>query len=247
MLRLTLTALCFLFNVLAASPRLHLAGDSTLCNYPVDPPNPQHGWGQELSAFFVDGFAILNHAAGGQSTASFLREQRWKRLLKQVNAGDFVLLQFGHNDQKREVANRFADANTTYADNLRRMVSEIRERGAFALIATSVVRRQWKEGRFVDSLGAYPDAARRVDAETGTPLLELHSLSKQLLEAHGPEGSKRIYLWVPANAFVRQPTGWRDNSHFSAYGARRVAALAVQELIRLDHPLTERLNSHTTP
>lgn len=247
MLRLLFLFFVWVVSVFATVPRLHLAGDSTLCDYPLDPPNPQRGWGQELPAFFAADFEIINHAAGGHSTVSFLREKRWERLLAQLNAGDFVLLQFGHNDQKHDNPARFADAGAAYADNLRRMVADARARGASPLIATSVVRRQWKDGRFTDSLGAYPAAARKVAAETATPLLELHDLSQQLVESHGAEGSKRLYLWIPADTYARQPKGWRDNSHFSTYGAGRVAALAVQELIRLNHPLTAWLDSSATP
>ncbi len=225
--------------------RLHLVGDSTLCLYPTVPANPQRGWGQELPGFFKSGFEIKNHAIGGQSTLGFIAEKRWERVLAEVAAGDFVLIQFGHNDQKRDNPARFADADTVYADNLRRMLADVRRLGAEPLLATSVVRRQWRDGRFVDSLGDYPAAARRVAAETSTPLLELHVLTRQLVEAHGQEGSKRLFLWIPAGVYERQPGGWRDNSHFSAYGAGRVAALAVQELIRLDHPLVAWLESST--
>lgn len=230
-----------------AAATLHLVGDSTMCDYPQDPPNPQHGWGQLLPDYFTEELTIRNQAVGGQSTLSFIAEKRWERALAQVRPGDFVIIQFGHNDQKRDNPARFADARTTYSDNLRRMIADVRAREASPLLATSVVRRQWPHGRFADTLGDYPEAARAVATETGVPLLELHALTRRLVEEHGREGSKRLFLWIPPGEYIRNPKGWRDDSHFSAYGADRVAALAVQELIRLDHPLVRWLDSHAAP
>ena len=110
------------------------------------------------------------------------------------------------------------------------------------ILATSVVRRSWdKTGKLKDTHGDYPDAMRAVAAEEKVPLLELQRLTQALEEGLGEEGSKKLHLWIPAGAYVRKPDGWKDDTHYSEYGATRVAELAVQEMRRLDLPLVHWL------
>jgi lysophospholipase L1-like esterase len=225
-----------------AAPTVHMIGDSTMADKPVDPPNPEHGWGQALPAFFKASAMISNHAVNGRSTKSFIDEGRWLKVVEALRPGDWVIVQFGHNDEKSEDPKRFTDPHASFRDNLRRFVRETREKGALPILCPPVMRRRWNEaGAFYDTHGDYPDAARAVAAEEGVPLLELHKLTQQLIEGHGLEGSKRLFLWIPAGAYERKPDGWKDDTHFSAYGADRVAALAVQEMIRLELPLAEWL------
>lgn len=220
----------------APHPRLHLAGDSTMANKPQDPPNPEYGWGQPLPAFFLDPSVIVNHAVNGRSTKSFRDLGHWAALLADLRPGDFVLLQFGHNDEKTEDPARFA-APDVYAENLRRYIAEIRTAGATPLLATPVARRSWtKAGELSETHGDYLAAVRRVAATEDVPLLELNILTSDLERAHGPEGSKRLHLWLPAGRWVRHPAGLEDDTHYSAYGATCVATLAVRELIRLQLP-----------
>lgn len=239
-----LQALIFLAlaGLAAAAPRVHLAGDSTLADKPVAPPNPEHGWGQLLPRYFTDPAAVVNHAVNGRSTKSFLDEGRWQRLVADLRPGDWVIIQFGHNDEKDQDPARHTTPHGTYRDNLRRFVADVRARDAHPILATPVARRRWSEaGELVDTHGDYPAAMRRVAAEEGVPLLELNRLTAELETAHGVEGSKRLHLHLPAGAYERQPAGYRDDTHYSAYGADRVAALAVQEILRLQLPLATAL------
>jgi lysophospholipase L1-like esterase len=230
-------------GTLRATPRLHLAGDSTLATKERATPNPEYGWGEMLPRFFRDAATIVNHAANGRSTKSFLAEGRWQRLMEGVAPGDWVLVQFGHNDAKREDPNRFTEPRGEFAAHLRRFIGDIRARGAHPLLATSVARRQWAADgtRLEDTHGDYVVVTREVAAEEKVPLLDLNRLTAELELAHGLRGSKRLHLWIEPGVYARKPEGWRDNTHYSAYGAERVAALAVQEMIRLQLPLVELL------
>lgn len=227
----------------AGPPAVYLIGDSTLADKPTDPPNPEHGWGQLFPRYFSDPTMIRNHAINGRSTKSFIDEGRWQTVLDELQPGDWVIMQFAHNDEKSEDPMRYTAPHGAYADNLRRFIRETREHGANPIVATPVMRRRWNDaGEFYDTHGEYPDAARQVAAEEDVPLLEMHRLTQTLIVDHGPEGSKRLFLWIPPGAYGRQPEGYQDDTHFSAYGADRVAALAVQEIIRLQLPLKAWLN-----
>jgi lysophospholipase L1-like esterase len=221
----------------AIPPRLYLVGDSTMADKPVDPPNPEHGWGQMLPQFFRDPGVVRNHAVNGRSSKSFIDEGRWQQVGDALRPGDCVIIQFGHNDQKSEDPKRYAAADGAYRENLIRFLHETRARGATPILATSVARRRWDEqGRLVDTLGAYPGAMRVVATQENVPLLELNRLTAELEQAHGPEGSKKLHLWIAAGVYARKPGGYQDDTHFSAYGATAVATLAVREMIRLGLP-----------
>jgi lysophospholipase L1-like esterase len=233
-------------SVLAASadsPQVHLAGDSTLANKRREPPNPEYGWGEALPRFFRDPGCVINYALNGRSTKSFIDEGHWERLRGALRPGDWVIVQFGHNDQKSADPKRHAPARTDFAANLRRFVADVRAAGAHPILATPVARRKWNAAgdALVDTHDDYPAAVREVSVAEGVPLLELHDLTRQLEEAHGVEGSKRLHLWIPAGEYALKPEGWKDDTHFSRYGADRVAALAVQEMLRLQLPLTAEL------
>ena len=219
------------------APHVHLAGDSTMADKPVEPPNPEHGWGQLLPKFLKAPGMVVNHAANGRSTRSFLSEGRWQKLVDALEPGDWVIVQFAHNDEKI-----FPDARGEFQANLRRFVADVREKRATPILATPCARRSWDAaGKLVDTHGDYPEALRAVARETGVPLLDMTKLTMTLEEGHGVEGSKRLHLWIPAGAYARQPDGYEDNTHYSAYGAERVAALAVQEILRLQLPLAQWL------
>lgn len=218
-----------------AAAHLHLAGDSTLATKERRTPNPEYGWGEMLPRYFDARLTVVNHATNGRSTKSFIDEGRWQKLVDALQPGDWVIVQFGHNDQKADAA-RHTEPRGEFAANLRRMVADARAQGATPLLATSVARRKWTpEGtRLVDTQGDYVVAMREVAAAENVPLLELNRLTTALEEAHGVEGSKRLHLWIAPDVYARQPKGWQDDTHYSAYGAERVAALAVQEIIRLE-------------
>lgn len=224
---------------LSASPRIHLAGDSTMAKKDRARPNPEYGWGEFFPRYFRDPGIVVNHAANGRSTKSFRTLGHWEKLRSALRPGDWVIVQFGHNDAKAGDPERFTEPRGEYAANLRAFVAEIRAAGAHPVLASSVARRAWDSARtrVRDTHGEYLNVVREVAAAESVPLLELFELTRALEEAHGPEGSKRLHLWIGPGLYERKPAGWRDDTHYSAYGADRVAALAVQEIIRLELPI----------
>ena len=219
-------------------PALHLVGDSTMADKPVEPPNPERGWGQLLPSLFKEPARIVNHAVNGRSTKSFRDEGRWDNLLSQLEAGDFVLIEFGHNDEKKEDPSRYAAAGTDYKENLRRFIREVRAKGATPLLATPINRRKFDDqGHLTETHGAYPDAARTVAIEEAVPLIDLHRLSRTLLEKLGPEGSKSLFVWVKPGEYTRYPEGRQDDTHFNEKGAIQIAQLAVGEFRAQKLPL----------
>lgn len=213
-----------------------------MADKPHDPPNPEHGWGELLPRYLRDPAAVINYATNGRSTKSFIDEGRWQKLVDALQPGDWVIIQFGHNDEKSQDPKRYAAPRGDYQKNLRRFIAEVRAKGATPVLATSVARRKWDAaGKLLDTHGDYPAAMREVAEAEKVPLLELNRLTTVLEEGHGVEGSKRLHLHIPAGAYTRKPDGWKDDTHFSAYGADRVAALAVQEILRLQLPLAEWL------
>lgn len=198
-----------------------------------DPPalHPERGWGQLLRELLREPARLVNHAANGRSTRRFVDEGRWAHLLSQLQAGDFVLVQFGHNDQKADDPRRFADADTDFKAYLRRFVAEVRARGATALLATPVARRKFgAAGRVENTLGRYPQALREVATELGVPLVDLNALTTRHLEALGPEASKEEFMWIEPGRWAALPQGRRDDTHYVLRGARATAALAAQAL-----------------
>ena len=226
--------------VAPAAPTLHLIGDSTMADKPKQPANPETGWGQALPTLLkAEVGRVVNYAMNGRSTKSFIDEGRWTKVVAALQPGDFVIIQFGHNDEKADKPAVYAAPRGAYQDNLRRFVREARAHGAIPLLATPVARRKWNErGELVDTHGDYPAALRAVAAAENVPLLELSGLTSELERGHGVEGSKRLHLHYAGGVYARWPEAVKDDTHFSEYGAARVAALAVQEWLRLGLPLT---------
>lgn len=224
----------------SAAPTLHLIGDSTMADKPKEPANPETGWGQALPVWLKpEAGRVVNYAMNGRSTQSFIHEGRWAKVVAALQPGDFVIIQFGHNDEKVDKPAVYAAPRGAYQENLRRFVRETRAHGATPLLATPVARRKWNErGELVDTHGDYPAALRAVAAEENVPLLELNGLTTELERSHGVEGSKRLHLHYAGGVYARWPEAVKDDTHFSEYGAARVAALAVQEWLRLGLPLT---------
>jgi DNA sulfur modification protein DndE len=219
------------------APHVHMAGDSTMADKPTEPPNSEYGWGQLLPKFFKDPAMIVNHAANGRSTRSFISEGRWEKLLDVLKPGDWVIIQFAHNDEKI-----FPNAQGEFQLNLYRFIADVRMKQAHPILATPCARRSFdKSGNLVETHGDYPNAVRAVAAQTNTPLLEMNRLTAALEQREGLEGSKGLHLWIAPGVYQRQPAGYQDDTHYSAYGAERVAGLAVQEIKRLKLPLAEWL------
>jgi len=215
-------------------PTLYMIGDSTMADKPLE-GNPERGWGQAFPLFFDQRLTVRNHAVNGRSSRSFIDEGRWAAVRSQLKPGDYVFVQFGHNDEKQEDPARYANPDSTFPENLERFVRETRAKGATPVLLTPVMRRRFdKNGRFFDTHGKYPDAVRRVAAAQKTALIDLHALTEKLISGMGEEESKRLFLWIPAGQYMACPEGRQDDTHFSVFGAMRVAGLVSDELRRQD-------------
>jgi lysophospholipase L1-like esterase len=222
------------------SPGVYLAGDSTMADKPLD--LPERGWGMALPRFFVGSAMIHNHAVNGRSTKSFIDEGRWEKLASELRAGDFVIIQFGHNDEKIEDPTRGTDPATTFRDNLRRFVRETRAKQATPILATPVSRRKFdSSGKLLPTHGAYPDAVRAVAKEENVPLLELERATADWLQRIGDEPSKKFFMWIEPGKFEKLPSGRKDDTHFVEAGATRVAEIAVAQIRELKLPLAKWL------
>ncbi|HRI25505.1 MAG TPA: glycosyl hydrolase family 28 protein [Ferruginibacter sp.] len=220
----------FSFLVPEKKITIFLIGDSTMANKPLD-DNPERGWGMYMPKFLTGEVEVQNHAVNGRSTKSFINEHRWDTVMSRLKEGDYVLIQFGHNDQKVEDSNRSAPAHTLYKDNLVRFVNDVRSKGANPVLITPVMRRKFDEnGKFVDQHGDYPGVVKEVAAAMNVPLIDLHKSSEALIVKEGVEGSRRLFLNIPANHFKNYKGKEEDNTHFSEYGAASMASLVCQSI-----------------
>jgi lysophospholipase L1-like esterase len=209
-------------SVVAASsvPTLFLAGDSTVCDQPYEPFS---SWGQMLPRFFGPGAAVANHAESGESLRSFVGEGRLAKLDTLMRPGDYLFIQFGHNDQKERGEN--VGAFTTYKADLERFVADARSHGATPVLVTPVSRRTFgDDAKIMNSLGDYPEAVRRVAREEGVALIDLNAMTKVLYEALGPEKAQSLFPTV---------RGRVEGTHHNDYGSYEVAKCVV-EAIRAD-------------
>lgn len=236
--RLLLLALLFPLLGMAPDPiTIFLIGDSTMAQK-LASKRPETGWGEALQQYFdVDRARVVNLARNGRSTHSFVNEGRWDAMLEELESGDYVLIQFGHNDQKADNAGVHADVQVAYPAYLRRFVAEVRAKGAHPVLLTPVARRRFApDGSVQDTHGAYPDAVRSVATAESVPLIDMTLHSSELLRDHGEEDSRRLYLHLDAGAsHPNYPAGVRDDTHFSPYGAGMIA-LGVARGIRQTVP-----------
>jgi lysophospholipase L1-like esterase len=243
-----LLAAALLASTIAAAPlasdhaTVYMIGDSTMADRPHPVINPYRGWGQLLPSFFDSTVTVHNTAVNGRSTKSFIDEGRWSAVLAQLHAGDYVIIQFGHNDEKREDSTRYTEPNTSYRANLERFVRETRAKGATPILATSIVRRKFDSaGVLEDTHGAYPVVTREVARALDVPLLDLQQGTAWLVSAYGPERSKLLYAWVAPGTNTMYPKGLQDDTHLTELGATEVARLAAMALRATGLPLASHV------
>lgn len=230
------TVACLIFLLLASAllaedraPTVFMAGDSTMADKPLVPANAERGWGQMLPVYLAPEVRVANYAANGRSSKSFRSEGKWQAILDRLQPGDYVIIQFGHNDEKTDEA-RHSDPATTFRENLERFVREVRERQGLPILATPVARRTFKDGTLVETHGDYPAATRKVAEEQKVPLLDMHAKSMELLARLGPALSEKLFNHLAENEFPAKPKAQADNTHFNAYGASRMCDLALEEI-----------------
>ncbi|MBD0371350.1 MAG: rhamnogalacturonan acetylesterase [Pyrinomonadaceae bacterium] len=229
----SLIALCLLlvFSGIAFGREpvtIYLAGDSTMAQK-LPEKRPETGWGEELQKFFKEGTVVVdNRAKNGRSTRTFIKEKLWQGIVDSLKKGDYVFIEFGHNDSSKEKTDRYTPPED-YRRNLIRFVNEVRAKGATPVLMTPVMRRRFdKEGNFQDSHGAYPDIVRAVAAEYKVALIDMHRKSEQVIKQYGVEESRKLFLQLKPGENSNYPKGIEDNTHFSPLGAEVMAKLAVE-------------------
>lgn len=234
-----------------------LIGDSTMADKSLAGNNPERGWGMMLQGFFTENVTVDNHAKNGRSSKSFINEGRWDAVLKKIQKGDYVFIEFGHNDEKPKET-LHTDPGTTFDENLRKFVRETREKGGIPILFNSIVRRYFpphaseenmmsartdKPGAaqvkdsvegdvLVDTHGAYLDSPKNVAREMNVPFIDLNLLTRQLVAKYGREGSKKLWQHIPAGVYEACPKGRVDNTHLCVLGARLVAGLAIDAVAK---------------
>jgi DNA sulfur modification protein DndE len=208
-----------------------LCGDSTMADkLPAD--KPETGWGMILPTYFNEAVQVQNHAINGRSTKSFINEGRWQKVINQVKKGDWVLIQFGHNDAKVSDTTKYAPAQTTYRQNLVRFITETRAKGGNPVLITPVMRRKFDENsQFLDTHADYPAVTKTVATQLQVPLIDLHAKSQKVIEQHGIEGSKSLFMHYVGGIFQKFPKGIIDDTHFSRYGAEIMASLVAEGIV----------------
>ena len=209
---------------------VYLAGNSTVVDQDDE---PWASWGQMIPRFFKPGVAIADHAESGLTLSSFLNSHRLDKVLSVIKPGDYLFIEFGHNDQKEKGAND--GAYKSYTEYFRTFIKRTREKNAIPVIVTSTSRRFFNDsGKVANTLGDFPDAARKVAKELNVPLIDLNLMTAKFYEALGNEGSKKAFVWYPANTYPNQPKDLMDNTHFNNYGAYEIAKCII-EGIKYNH------------
>ncbi len=229
----------------AQKPTLYTIGDSTMADKIKPDENPENGWCQVLPSFFdLNKITIDNRAVNGRSTRSFINEKRWESVYKSLKKGDYVFIQFGHNDEKIADSTRYTNPHTAYRYNLIRFVTEAREKGAIPVLFSSIARRNFNEhGVLVGTHGEYPIEARLVAQEYNVPFIDLGYFSEVLEQSYGPEKSKDLHLHFKAGEHPYYPEGKADDTHLSYKGALEIAKIVVTELTKMNLDIATRLRN----
>ncbi|MDE7347885.1 MAG: right-handed parallel beta-helix repeat-containing protein [Muribaculaceae bacterium] len=234
-----------------------MAGDSTMANKQIDDEKQERGWGQMLPLMLQGPVKVSNHAVNGQSSKSFIDSGRWDKMMAGVKKGDYVIIQFGHNDEKIKSPERYSAPGSTFDDNLTKMVKDVKKKGATPILMNSIVRRNFptekvdntkdvsdheagptnvnpkEEGtRLVDTHGAYLESPRNVAKKQKVTFIDFNASTHNLVQYLGTEKSKALYMHIPAGKYSFCPKGKIDNTHLNIYGATVLARLAADSLAK---------------
>lgn len=236
-----------------------MAGDSTMANKPTDDEKQERGWGQMLPMMLQGAVKVSNHAVNGQSTKSFIDSGRWDKMMEGVKKGDYVIIEFGHNDEKIKNPDRYAAPGSTFDANLTKMVKDVKKKGATPILMNSIVRRNFpsekidntgdvsdspkevgpqnvdpkEEGsKLVDTHGDYLLSPRNVANKQKVLFIDLNASTHNLVQYLGPEKSRALYMWIPEGKYKFCPKGKIDNTHLNIFGGTVVARLAADSLAK---------------
>ena len=233
---------------------IFVIGDSTAANKDISGGKQERGWAMALQCYFDDNIVVDNHAINGRSSKSFINEGRWDKVLSLIKPGDYVIIQFGHNDEKTQ-PDRHTDPGSTFDYNLARFVRETREHGGIPVLMNSVVRRNFhvkapviaddeqlrsstfNEGTkttegdsLIDTHGLYRITPRDVAQRMNCHFIDANRITHDLEQSLGTEESKKLHMWFLPGTEPSEPKGKQDNTHYNIYGAHVVARLLADAL-----------------
>ena len=218
---------------------VYLVGDSTMSEKRIT-RYPETGWGMPFASYFQAGVTVENHAVNGRSTRTFKEEGRWEPILEKLNPGDYVFIQFGHNDEV-ETKTSYTKPDE-YQMYLRKYVSESRGKGAIPVLLTPITRRKFDEnGKLIETHELYSELMREVAAAANVPLIDMDRKSQALLNELGPDKSTLLFLHLKPGQNPNYPDGVIDNTHFSETGARMMAELVLSGIRELNLGLAEAI------
>jgi pectinesterase len=249
---------------------IFMIGDSTMANKDISHGRQERGWGMALQCYFDDNIRIDNHAVNGRSSLSFINEGRWQKVVDAITPGDYVIIQFGHNDEKPQPA-RHTEPGSTFDANLAKFVNDTRAKGGIPVLMNPVVRRNFavkavkndddealrnttfkdganiKEGNvLVDTHGLYAVAPRNVADSLHVLFVDATQITHDLEQNLGVEGSKKLHMWYKPGEHPAIPDGKQDNTHYNIYGAHQVARLLADALCA-EIPLFSKYRTNDKP
>lgn len=243
---------CFLLSFKPDVPTIYIIGDSTAAEKDISKGSTERGWGMVLQGFFDEGIRIENHAINGRSSRSFYAEGSWQKVISKVKPGDYVIIQFGHNDEKPK-PDRHTDVGTTFDAHLAQYVIETKAKGATPILMSPVVRRnfylkpekqdddeklrestykgeQVNSDTLVDTHGEYAKVAERIARKYGAVFIDANKITHDIEQKAGVEGSRRFHMWIEPGKYSWAPDGRQDNTHYNQYGAHIVAGALADAL-----------------
>ena len=219
---------------------IYMIGDSTMS---IKAPRayPETGWGMPFAGFFDSTVKVDNRAKNGRSTRTFISENLWQPVFDNLNEGDYVFIQFGHNDESKEKTERYTTPDQ-YKENLTRFVKETRSKKAIPVLLTPVSRRRFdKEGNALETHAAYSPLVKEVAKALNVLFIDLDTKSKDLYQRMGVENSRLLFLQLKPGEHPNYPGGKDDNTHFNELGARLIAQIVLAEVKVIDPLLAGRI------
>ncbi|WP_020210450.1 rhamnogalacturonan acetylesterase [Gilvimarinus chinensis] len=236
-------SLVFCASASSASDRpvhVYLAGDSTM-SIKEAKDYPETGWGVPFAYFFNESIVVDNRAKNGRSTRTFIEEGRWKGIMEGIQPGDYVIIQFGHNDQSEHKKDRYTPP-ADYKANLTRFITDVKSAKASPILMTPVTRRYFNEQGVIEPThNGYDDLARQVAEQSGVFFVDMETVTRTYFTEMGDDLSKLRFMHIAPDLHPNYPIGVTDDTHFNHLGAREVAQLVLAELKKQGHPLAQQL------
>lgn len=217
--------------------KIFIAGDSTAATKAED-KRPETGWGEKLQQFCSTNYEVRNLAFNGASTKTFIKQGLLEKLMQEISQNDYLIIQFGHNDQKIEDPN-WGTSISEYQNNLASFIDVAKQNNAIPIVLSSIIRRHYEKGKLINTLGEYPQAAHDAAIANDALFIDLNKITFAYINLISPKESQK--LWLNVDHSVNYPQGIHDNTHLNEAGATLIAKLVAQEIAKLATPLAKEI------